>query len=147
MAIQLTSLLSLSWIFIKSLNWLRLTWACLLLSGLMFMSLTLTSPLQVSREEHKDLQRRVEGLETQQSRQDAQIYKNTQRIDDMIERIDKMESTSGHELIFERVTRLETISQENQTMLRGVVIGLILWAIQALYRAIFGAGAKIKKER
>ena len=103
---------------------------------------------QVSTAQHNDLLRRVDKLEQIQSQHEQIISRNTQRIADIGERLAKMDNvdmtmTQGHEMILERVTKMETITNENQMLLRGVGIGIMLLLFEMLGRTIFRKGLGI----
>lgn len=106
---------------------------------MLFLCAALGSQRPVSREEHSDLQARVDTLEHTQREQDAFISRNTAHLTDLDRRVAEIEGQrASHEDIVREVTRLTTIVDQNQRILNGVAIALLVLLGEMVVRAATG---------
>lgn len=119
---------------------LRTSWVIVVSFAMSFLALALYAQrATISREEHQDLQRRVEQLETTQREQDASINRTVVRLDALSQRITEVETGQlGHEAISREVTRVATIVDHNQTVLEGLVLAMLVVLAEMVLRAFTG---------
>lgn len=133
---------------------LRRVWLALLCFTLLFISVQVVKSAQARIEvaeaqtTHKDIGDKLEHLEQWQAVQDRDTAVHAEQLKEMSARMEKLEqyesqSEIEHKAEMERLVKMETIITENQFMVRGAVVGIVVLIVAEILKL---AGISLKRK-